>query len=43
MLDEELLKQGAIFSQTVPFESYAIGDGNINTEQNPAPAIKRCL
>lgn len=38
MLDEELIKQGAIFSHTVPFESYAINDGNIITGQNPASA-----
>jgi putative intracellular protease/amidase len=38
MLDEELIKQGAIFSHTVPFESYTITDGNIVTGQNPASA-----
>ena len=38
MLDEELIKQGAIFSHTKPFESYTITDGNIITGQNPASA-----
>ncbi|GAA4886750.1 type 1 glutamine amidotransferase domain-containing protein [Flaviramulus aquimarinus] len=38
MLDEELKKQGAIFSHTKPFESYVKIDGNIVTGQNPASA-----
>ena len=38
MLDEELIKQGAIFSHTSPFESYVVADGNIVTGQNPASA-----
>jgi putative intracellular protease/amidase len=38
MLDEELIKQGAIFSHTTPFETYVIADGNIVTGQNPASA-----
>ncbi|TXN36120.1 type 1 glutamine amidotransferase domain-containing protein [Flagellimonas hymeniacidonis] len=40
MLDEELIKQGAIFSHTLPFESYVINDGNIITGQNPASASR---
>ncbi len=38
MLDEELIKQGAIFSHTSPFETYVVVDGNIVTGQNPASA-----
>ncbi|WP_298417255.1 type 1 glutamine amidotransferase domain-containing protein [uncultured Kordia sp.] len=38
MLDEELIKQGAIFSCTNPFESYVINDQNLVTGQNPASA-----
>ncbi|MFT6442800.1 MAG: putative intracellular protease/amidase [Crocinitomicaceae bacterium] len=38
MLDEELIKQGALFSHAKPFESYVINDGNIVTGQNPASA-----
>lgn len=38
MLDEELIKQGAIFSHTEPFESYVEIDGNLITGQNPASA-----
>jgi len=38
MLDEELIKQGAIFSHTSPFESYLVTDENIVTGQNPASA-----
>lgn len=38
MLDEELIKQGAIFSHTSPFDSYVVVDGNIVTGQNPASA-----
>jgi len=38
MLDEELIKQGAIFSHTTPFESYVVNDKNLVTGQNPASA-----
>ncbi|WP_422348525.1 type 1 glutamine amidotransferase domain-containing protein [Flagellimonas sp.] len=38
MLEEELIKQGAVFSHTFPFESYVVNDGNIVTGQNPASA-----
>lgn len=38
MLDAELTKQGALFSNTTPFDSYVITDGNIVTGQNPASA-----
>ncbi|MFK5879945.1 MAG: type 1 glutamine amidotransferase domain-containing protein [Flavobacteriaceae bacterium] len=38
MLDEALIKQGAIFSNAAPFEPYIIVDGNIVTGQNPASA-----
>lgn len=38
MLDEELIKQGGIFTHTKPFESYVVNDGNIVTGQNPASA-----
>ncbi|TDQ28744.1 type 1 glutamine amidotransferase domain-containing protein [Tenacibaculum caenipelagi] len=38
MLDEELIKQGAVFSYTNPFEPYVIHDGNLVTGQNPASA-----
>ncbi|MBL4710487.1 MAG: type 1 glutamine amidotransferase domain-containing protein, partial [Flavobacteriales bacterium] len=43
MLDEELIKQGALFSYDKPFESYVINDGNIITGQNPASASKVAL
>jgi putative intracellular protease/amidase len=43
MLDEELKKQGAIFSHTKPFESYVEIDGNIVTGQNPASASNVAL
>ncbi|MFT5891711.1 MAG: putative intracellular protease/amidase [Dokdonia sp.] len=43
MLDEELIKQGALFSYTIPFESYVINDGNIVTGQNPASASNVAL
>jgi len=43
MLDEELIKQGAIFSHTIPFESYVVNDGNIITGQNPASASRVAL
>jgi len=38
MLDEELIKQGAIFSNTKPFNPFVVVDGNIVTGQNPASA-----
>ncbi|TYA78516.1 type 1 glutamine amidotransferase domain-containing protein [Seonamhaeicola marinus] len=38
MLYEELIKQGAIFSYTKPFEPYIVNDGNLVTGQNPASA-----
>lgn len=38
MLDAELTKQGALFSNTTPFDPYVITDGNIVTGQNPASA-----
>jgi putative intracellular protease/amidase len=38
MLDEELTKQGAVFSHTSPFDPYVVRDGNIVTGQNPASA-----
>jgi len=38
MLDEELIKQGAIFSQTTPFDPFVIADSNLITGQNPASA-----
>jgi putative intracellular protease/amidase len=38
MLDAELKKQGAIFSNTTPFEPYVVTDGNLVTGQNPASA-----
>lgn len=38
MLDEELIKQGAIFVHTKPFQPYVINDGNLVTGQNPASA-----
>ena len=43
MLDEDLIKQGAIFSHTKPFESYVEIDGNIVTGQNPASASNVAL
>ncbi|WP_303316653.1 type 1 glutamine amidotransferase domain-containing protein [Flavivirga abyssicola] len=43
MLDEELIKQGAIFLHTKPFESYVAIDGNIVTGQNPASASNVAL
>ena len=43
MLDEELIKQGAIFSHTNPFESYVVSDDNIVTGQNPASASSVAL
>ncbi|MFI0429316.1 type 1 glutamine amidotransferase domain-containing protein [Mariniflexile sp. HMF6888] len=38
MLDEELIKQGAMFYHNKPFEPYVINDGNLVTGQNPASA-----
>ncbi len=38
MLDEELIKQGAIFSHTKPFDPFVVADGNLITGQNPASA-----
>lgn len=38
MLDAELKNQGAIFSNTTPFEPYVVTDGNLVTGQNPASA-----
>lgn len=43
MLDEELIKQGAVFSHTKPFESYVINDKNLVTGQNPASASNVAL
>lgn len=43
MLDEELIKQGAIFSHTDPYKSYVINDGNLVTGQNPASASNVAL
>ncbi|MBL4662598.1 MAG: type 1 glutamine amidotransferase domain-containing protein [Flavobacteriaceae bacterium] len=40
MLDAELIKQGALFSNTTPFEAYVVTDGNLVTGQNPASANK---
>jgi putative intracellular protease/amidase len=38
MLDEELKKQGANFSNTTPFDPFVVADGNLITGQNPASA-----
>lgn len=38
MLDEELKKQGADFSNTTPFDPFVVVDGNLITGQNPASA-----
>ena len=38
MLDAELKKQGARFSNTIPFEAYVVTDGSLVTGQNPASA-----
>ncbi|TRX32044.1 type 1 glutamine amidotransferase domain-containing protein [Flavobacterium sp. ZT3R18] len=38
LLDEALINEGANFSNTEPFESYVIADGNIITGQNPSSA-----
>ena len=38
MLDAELQRQGAIFSNTSPFDPMVVADGNLITGQNPASA-----
>jgi len=38
MLDETLIKQGAVFSHAEPFKPFVINDGNLVTGQNPASA-----
>jgi len=38
MLDEALIKQGALFSYAEPFESCVVTDGSLVTGQNPASA-----
>ncbi|NMH86207.1 type 1 glutamine amidotransferase domain-containing protein [Flavivirga algicola] len=38
MLDEALVKQGAIFSHTEPFKPFVVNDKNLVTGQNPASA-----
>lgn len=38
MLEDELIKQGAVFSKEKPFQKYVVSDGNIVTGQNPASA-----
>tara|TARA_R110002049_G_scaffold62062_7_gene166308 strand:+ start:95 stop:769 length:675 start_codon:yes stop_codon:yes gene_type:complete len=43
ILDEELIKQGAIFSHTKPFKPYVVIDRNIVTGQNPASASNVAL
>lgn len=43
MLDETIVKQGAIFSNAKPFESHVVVDGNLITGQNPASAKKLAL
>tara|TARA_R110002033_G_scaffold170514_1_gene213222 strand:+ start:12661 stop:13335 length:675 start_codon:yes stop_codon:yes gene_type:complete len=43
MLDEELIKQGAIFLHTQPFKSYVVNDRNLVTGQNPASASNVAL
>ncbi|WP_338378803.1 type 1 glutamine amidotransferase domain-containing protein [uncultured Flavobacterium sp.] len=43
MLDEELIKQGAIFLHTEPFKSYVVNDENLVTGQNPASASNVAL
>ncbi|PRX57213.1 type 1 glutamine amidotransferase domain-containing protein [Flagellimonas meridianipacifica] len=40
MLEDELVKQGAIFSHTRPFEPFSIVDGHLVTGQNPASATQ---
>ncbi len=43
MLDEELIKQGAIFSHTEPFKPFVVIDKNLVTGQNPASASNVAL
>jgi len=43
MLDEELIKQGAKFSHTRPFEPYTVIDDYLITGQNPASASEVAL
>ena len=38
MLDAELKKQGANFSNTTPFDPFVVADANLVTGQNPASA-----
>tara|TARA_R110000796_G_scaffold252631_1_gene389266 strand:- start:162618 stop:163292 length:675 start_codon:yes stop_codon:yes gene_type:complete len=38
MLDEELIKQGAIFSHAEPFKPFIVNDKSLVTGQNPASA-----
>lgn len=38
LLDAELMNQGALFSNTTPFDSYVVVDNNLVTGQNPASA-----
>ncbi len=38
LLDAELIKQGALFSNSTPFDPYVVTDGNLVTGQNPASA-----
>ena len=38
ILDEELIKQGVIFSHTEPFKPFVVNDKNLVTGQNPASA-----
>ncbi|NAY93478.1 type 1 glutamine amidotransferase domain-containing protein [Muricauda sp. JGD-17] len=40
MLEDELAKQGAIFSHTKPFEAFSIVEDNLVTGQNPASATE---
>lgn len=43
MLEEELIKQGATFLHSKPFESFVVNDGNLVTGQNPASASNVAL
>ncbi|PWL39402.1 type 1 glutamine amidotransferase domain-containing protein [Flagellimonas aquimarina] len=43
MLDAELMKQGALFSNTKPFDPFVVTDMNLVTGQNPASASKVAL
>lgn len=38
MLDAELVRQGAQFYNTTPFDPFVVADGNLVTGQNPASA-----